>query len=246
MAGSGLAYRPPSYSCRPAANGTRPTASIPARTRGAGLVIQSVSATANGRKSWNVVLVSWGGWRHAALMPKGPRTGLTGHGKAGTGTARVAMLAYPDIQMLDVVGPLGVFSRTSRWPVGQREAGQRRLQPGDPGAEARQVPCIVGTTALRRSQLRRSRARDRHADDRGRKGRGALPHPPAAPALDPAAGGLGQETRVGPHGGGPRNFARVFTREVGATPARFVTSVRVETARRLPRSRRRISRRSAP
>ena len=31
----------------------------------------------------------------------------------------------------------------------------------------------------------------------------------------------------------PRNFARVFTREVAATPARFVTSVRVETARRL-------------
>lgn len=31
----------------------------------------------------------------------------------------------------------------------------------------------------------------------------------------------------------PRNFARVFTREVGATPARFVTSARVETARRL-------------
>ncbi len=31
----------------------------------------------------------------------------------------------------------------------------------------------------------------------------------------------------------PRNFARVFTREVGATPAKFVTSVRVEAARRL-------------
>jgi transcriptional regulator GlxA family with amidase domain len=31
----------------------------------------------------------------------------------------------------------------------------------------------------------------------------------------------------------PRNFARVFAREVGATPARFVASVRVETARRL-------------
>jgi transcriptional regulator GlxA family with amidase domain len=30
----------------------------------------------------------------------------------------------------------------------------------------------------------------------------------------------------------PRNFARVFTREIGTTPARFVTSVRVETARR--------------
>jgi transcriptional regulator GlxA family with amidase domain len=31
----------------------------------------------------------------------------------------------------------------------------------------------------------------------------------------------------------PRNFARVFTREVGTTPARFTTSARVETARRL-------------
>jgi transcriptional regulator GlxA family with amidase domain len=31
----------------------------------------------------------------------------------------------------------------------------------------------------------------------------------------------------------PRNFARVFTRDVEMTPARFVTSVRVETARRL-------------
>ena len=31
----------------------------------------------------------------------------------------------------------------------------------------------------------------------------------------------------------PRNFARVFTREVGMTPARFVISTRVETARRL-------------
>jgi transcriptional regulator GlxA family with amidase domain len=31
----------------------------------------------------------------------------------------------------------------------------------------------------------------------------------------------------------PRNFARVFTREVGTTPARFVSAVRVETSRRL-------------
>jgi len=31
----------------------------------------------------------------------------------------------------------------------------------------------------------------------------------------------------------PRNFARTFTREVGTSPARFVTAVRVETARRL-------------
>jgi len=31
----------------------------------------------------------------------------------------------------------------------------------------------------------------------------------------------------------PRHFARVFLREVGSTPARFVASVRIETARRL-------------
>lgn len=31
----------------------------------------------------------------------------------------------------------------------------------------------------------------------------------------------------------PRNFARVFTREVGTTPARFIAAARVETARRL-------------
>ena len=30
----------------------------------------------------------------------------------------------------------------------------------------------------------------------------------------------------------PRNFARVFTREVGVTPARFVETARVEAARR--------------
>src|SRR5438105_15690372 len=28
---------------------------------------------------------------------------------------RIAMLAYPDIQILDVMGPLEVFSRTTRW-----------------------------------------------------------------------------------------------------------------------------------
>ena len=30
-------------------------------------------------------------------------------------TRRIAMLAYPDIQILDVTGPLEVFARTSRW-----------------------------------------------------------------------------------------------------------------------------------
>src|SRR5256885_2706003 len=40
-----------------------------------------------------------------------------------TPTRRIAMLAYPDIQMLDVMGPLEVFSRTSRWLV---DNGRRR------------------------------------------------------------------------------------------------------------------------
>src|SRR5438132_13639939 len=30
-------------------------------------------------------------------------------------TLRVAALAYPDIQVLDVMGPLEVFARTARW-----------------------------------------------------------------------------------------------------------------------------------
>lgn len=34
---------------------------------------------------------------------------------AGPPPMRVAMLAFPDVQVLDVMGPLEVFSRTSRW-----------------------------------------------------------------------------------------------------------------------------------
>jgi len=48
------------------------------------------------------------------------------------------------------------------------------------------------------------------------------------PAADLSVGTLARRVAMS-----PRNFARVFTREVGMTPARFVTSVRVETARRL-------------
>jgi transcriptional regulator GlxA family with amidase domain len=62
-----------------------------------------------------VVVVSSGVRRHAPLMPKG---------KAVRGrTKRIAMLAYPDIQVLDAIGPLEVFARTSRWL--QEEAGWR-------------------------------------------------------------------------------------------------------------------------
>jgi transcriptional regulator GlxA family with amidase domain len=51
--------------------------------------------------------------------------------------------------------------------------------------------------------------------------------------LDHPREDLSVETLARRVGMSPRNFARVFTREVGTTPARFVTSVRVETARRL-------------
>jgi len=51
--------------------------------------------------------------------------------------------------------------------------------------------------------------------------------------LDHPEGDLSVETLARRVAMSPRNFARVFTREVGTTPARFVVSARVETARRL-------------
>jgi transcriptional regulator GlxA family with amidase domain len=45
-------------------------------------------------------------------------------------------------------------------------------------------------------------------------------------------GDLSVETLAARVGMSPRHFARVFTREVGATPARFVEEARVEAARR--------------
>ncbi|HYV85791.1 MAG TPA: GlxA family transcriptional regulator [Patescibacteria group bacterium] len=51
--------------------------------------------------------------------------------------------------------------------------------------------------------------------------------------LDRPGDDLSVETLARRAGMSPRNFARVFTRQVGTTPARFVTSARVETARRL-------------
>ncbi len=38
-------------------------------------------------------------------------------------TKRIAMLAYPDVQILDVTGPLEVFSRTERWLRDERGRG---------------------------------------------------------------------------------------------------------------------------
>src|SRR5262249_57481684 len=51
--------------------------------------------------------------------------------------------------------------------------------------------------------------------------------------LDHPSDDLSVQTLARRVGMSPRNFARIFTREVGMTPARFVNSVRVETARRL-------------
>ena len=54
-----------------------------------------------------------------------------------------------------------------------------------------------------------------------------------AHVLEHPEGDLSVETLARRAGMSPRNFARVFTRQVGTTPARFVTTARVETARRL-------------
>jgi transcriptional regulator GlxA family with amidase domain len=51
--------------------------------------------------------------------------------------------------------------------------------------------------------------------------------------LDHPEDDLSIETLARRAGMSPRNFARVFTRQVGTTPARFVVTARVETARRL-------------
>ena len=50
--------------------------------------------------------------------------------------------------------------------------------------------------------------------------------------IDHPQADLRVETLAGRVAMSPRNFARIFTREIGLTPARFVLSVRVETARR--------------
>ncbi|MFI5180972.1 MAG: AraC family transcriptional regulator [Thermoanaerobaculia bacterium] len=56
------------------------------------------------------------------MKSRRPRHVGSEHAKVRRGTLRVAMLAYPDCQMLDVMGPLEVFSRASRW---LKENGKR-------------------------------------------------------------------------------------------------------------------------
>jgi transcriptional regulator GlxA family with amidase domain len=51
--------------------------------------------------------------------------------------------------------------------------------------------------------------------------------------IDNPSGDLAVETLARRLGMSPRHFARVFARELGTTPARFVTQVRVEAARRM-------------
>jgi transcriptional regulator GlxA family with amidase domain len=51
--------------------------------------------------------------------------------------------------------------------------------------------------------------------------------------VDNPHGDLAVETLARRVGMSPRHFARVFARELGTTPARFVTQVRVEAARRM-------------
>src|SRR5262245_19759656 len=61
---------------------------------------------------------------HAAVMPKPIRRGTRPRRTSRAArpsravdstTRRICMLAYPGVQILDVTGPLEVFSRTARW-----------------------------------------------------------------------------------------------------------------------------------
>jgi transcriptional regulator GlxA family with amidase domain len=63
---------------------------------------------------------------------------------------RIAMLAFPDVQVLDVMGPLEVFSRASRWP---RDSGRR--------ADHAYTVEIIG---LKRGAFRTSSGLRLHAD----------------------------------------------------------------------------------
>lgn len=65
-------------------------------------------------------------------MPKSPHSRRR---PAPSGPARVALLAFPDVQMLDVAGPLEVFARASQWMC---ETGERD--------EPAYAPEIVGLT----------------------------------------------------------------------------------------------------
>jgi transcriptional regulator GlxA family with amidase domain len=293
-----------------------------------------------------------------------PRKSSASGRKMVAGTLRVAMLAYPGIQMLDVMGPLEVFSRTSRWLRDQGRPGDdaysieilglkrgpfrassglrlyadRRFDEVDRGIDTLMIAGGIGVQHYRRNPallhwiqrqagwvrrlasvctgafflaeagLLKGRRATTHwgscaglassypdvrvepdtifvregaiytsagvtsgmdlslalvEEDHGREVALAVArelvmflrrpggqaqfsaqlavqfaeHEPLrelqAYILDHPRQDLSVETLAHRAAMSPRNFARVFTREVGMTPARFVTSVRVETARRL-------------
>src|SRR2546428_284310 len=182
-------------------------------------------------------------------------------------TRRVAMLAYPEVPMLDVMGPLEGFARTSRWLRGTTPWGwcarmgrfyrEVQLEPDTIFVRDGSIYTSAGVTAgmdlalalveedhgrevalqvarelvmfLRRpggqSQFSAQLALQLAEREPLRELQAyILEHPRADLSVESLARRVGMS---------PRNFARVFTREVGTTPARFITSTRVETARRV-------------
>jgi len=106
------------------------------------------------------------------------------------------------------MGPLEVFSRTSRWLRGQRPAQGPCLQRRDHRAQARRLPDLFGASSPCRTAILRSGARSRHAAHRRRAGDRSLPAAPAASGLDTPAGPVGETAGVDLHRGLPSRRSR--------------------------------------
>jgi transcriptional regulator GlxA family with amidase domain len=63
-------------------------------------------------------------------------------------TRRVAMIVYPDVQILDVTGPLEVFARTSRWLIDHGRRGEPAYTVELVAARRGPVVCSSGLELL--------------------------------------------------------------------------------------------------
>lgn len=144
---------------------------------------------------------------------------------------RVVLVAFPDVQILDVAGPSEVFS------LADRDAGESayslELVAPDPGE-------ITASSGLRHAANGAVDACRGPIDTlvvAGGRGVQAAARDPRLTNWLRLADHLDDDLSVPALAEcaymSPRNFARVFSREVGVTPAAYVESLRLERARTL-------------